>query len=301
MMKPDQAEGLRKLVQQQQAFTPVPLSSNGQAKTIAVMSGKGGVGKSNLTLNMALSIASTGKRVLIIDLDFGMGNIDILLGKISTSSILDVLVRKRSFQAAMTKGTENLYYISGGSGLEQLFSLDKDHWSFFLEEMERMVRDFDCIFFDMGAGLSKDQLPFVLSAEEVVVVTTPEPTSIMDAYSAIKHLVIHQFGQPIQIIVNRCRTTSEGPETYRKLAGVVSSFLHRKLVFAGAVPDDSAVPKAVSEQIPFYLKQPHSRLSKTIKLLAETLYQQQIRETRGEQHTFIEKLSSFFKRRKVDS
>ncbi|MDG3043795.1 P-loop NTPase [Bacillus sp. B6(2022)] len=94
MMKPDQAEGLRKLVQQNQLIVPNSLHANGQAKTIAVMSGKGGVGKSNLTLNMALSIAKTGKQVLIIDLDFGMGNIDILLGKTSTSSILDVLVRK---------------------------------------------------------------------------------------------------------------------------------------------------------------------------------------------------------------
>lgn len=93
-MKPDQAEGLRKLVQQSQMITPAPLNASGQAKTIAVMSGKGGVGKSNLTLNMALSIASTERRVLVIDLDFGMGNIDILLGKTSTSSILDVLVRK---------------------------------------------------------------------------------------------------------------------------------------------------------------------------------------------------------------
>lgn len=301
MMKPDQAEGLRKLVQQSQTITPVSLSLSGQAKTIAVMSGKGGVGKSNLTLNMALSIANTGKRVLVIDLDFGMGNIDILLGRMSTSSILDVLVKKKSFQAAMTKGTENFHYISGGSGFEQLFSLDKDQWSFFLEEMERMMCDFDCIFFDMGAGLSKDQLPFVLSAGEVVVVTTPEPTSIMDAYSAIKHLAIHQFEQPVQIIVNRCKTSSEGAETYRKLSGVVTSFLHRKLVFTGTVPDDPAVPKAVAEQIPFYIKQPHSRLSKTIKMLAETLYHQQIRGARREQHTFIDKLSTFFKRRKVDS
>lgn len=97
-MKPDQAEGLRKLVQQSQIITPSPLNASGQAKTIAVMSGKGGVGKSNLTLNMALSIASTERRVLVIDLDFGMGNIDILLGKTSTSSILDVLVRKKSFK-----------------------------------------------------------------------------------------------------------------------------------------------------------------------------------------------------------
>ncbi|BBP89383.1 hypothetical protein BsIDN1_30010 [Bacillus safensis] len=119
----------------------------------------------------------------------------------------------------MTKGTDNLYYISGGSGLEQLFSLDKDQWSFFLEEMERMMQDFDCIFFfDMGAGLSKDQLPFVLSAGEVVVVTTPEPTSIMDAYSAIKHLAIHQFERSVQIIVNRCKTPSEGSETYREIS-----------------------------------------------------------------------------------
>ncbi|MFJ5963371.1 MinD/ParA family protein [Bacillus sp. NPDC093026] len=301
MMTPDQAEGLRRLVQQSQKMAPAPLSSSGQAKTIAIMSGKGGVGKSNLTLNMALAIAKAGKRVLVIDLDIGMGNIDILLGKTTTNSILDVLLRKRPFKTAITKGTENFYYISGGSGLEQLFSLDTDQWSFFLKEMEQMVRDFDCIFFDMGAGLSKDQLPFVLSAGEVVVVTTPEPTSIMDAYSAIKHLAINQFEQSVQIIVNRCKTSSEGSETYRKLAGVVSAYLHRKLVFAGAVPDDPAVSNAVAEQIPFYIKQPHSRLSKTIKLLADTLYHQQVREARREQHTFIDKLSSFFKRRKMDS
>ncbi|MGE6631419.1 MinD/ParA family protein [Bacillus sp. NPDC077027] len=300
MMKPDQAEGLRRLVKQSTQMTPTPLASSGQAKTIAIMSGKGGVGKSNLTLNMALAIAQTGKKVLIIDLDIGMGNIDILLGKSSEHSILDVLMRNKPFASAITRGADNLYYISGGSGLEQMFSLDANKWSFFLDEMAKVVREFDCIFFDMGAGLSKDQLPFVLSAGEVVVVTTPEPTSIMDAYSAIKHLALNQFDQSVKIIVNRCTVPSEGAVTYRKLASVVSSFLHKKIVFAGAVPDDVAVPKAVSEQMPFYLSQPHSRLSKTVKLLADTLYQQQIREARKEQHTFIDKLSSFFKRRKVE-
>ncbi|KAA6452848.1 MinD/ParA family protein [Bacillus swezeyi] len=289
----DQAESLRKRMEHRLAEPPAVYQK--KAKTLAVMSGKGGVGKSNLSLNTALALSKKGKNVLLIDLDVGMGNIDILIGRQTLYTMVDVLNQKLPFDRAVSTGPEGIQYISGGTGLNTMFELNRENWSFFLKELASVLGNFDYVLFDMGAGLSKNQLPFALSADEILVVTTPEPTSIMDAYSAIKHLALTGQKLEIKVIVNRCTNQKDGISAFMRLSGTVNAFLQQKLAYAGPVPEDPLVSKAVVEQQPFLLKNPRSKLSRAVYLLADSLLEDG-RAHSAENRSFIDKLSSFLRR-----
>lgn len=292
-MNMDQAESLRKRMELRLAEPPAVYQK--KAKTLAVISGKGGVGKSNLSLNTALALSKKGKNVLLIDLDVGMGNIDILIGRQTLYTMVDVLNQKLPFDRAVSTGPEGIQYISGGTGLNAMFELNRENWSFFLKELASVLGNFDYVLFDMGAGLSKNQLPFALSADEILVVTTPEPTSIMDAYSAIKHLALTGQKLKIKVIVNRCTNQKDGISAFMRLSGTVNAFLQQKLAYAGPVPEDPLVSKAVVEQQPFLLKYPRSKLSRAVYLLADSLLEDG-RAHSDENRSFIDKLSSFLRR-----
>src|SRR5699024_1692753 len=152
-------------------------------KTIAVISGKGGVGKSTTVLNFAIEMQNKGKRVLIFDLDIGMGNIDILLGQPSKYTILNFLEEFLPIHDMIETGPKGLSYIAGGSGFNDLLELDEAKLNYFFSQYELLTKDYDYIFFDLGAGVSKSSLAFILASDECFLVTTPEPTSIADAYS----------------------------------------------------------------------------------------------------------------------
>lgn len=293
-MNMDQAESLRRRMGQRFAEPPAAIA-HPKAKTLAVMSGKGGVGKSNVSLNTALAFLEKGKSVLLIDLDVGMGNIDILIGRQSLYTVMDLLQQKMPFERALSAGPRGLQYISGGTGLDAMFELNRENWTFFLKELTRALTSFDYVIFDMGAGLSKDQLPFVLSADEILVVTTPEPTSIMDAYSAIKHLALTGRDLQLKVVVNRCTTQKDGISAFLRLSNTVNAFLQQKLAYAGPVPEDPLVSRAVVEQQPFLLKNPRSKPSRAVYLLAESLLHNGRTEV-GENRSFIDKLSSFLRR-----
>ncbi|MFN2746245.1 MinD/ParA family protein [Bacillus sp. z60-18] len=289
----DQAESLRKRMEER-LFEP-PAVYRKKAKTLAVISGKGGVGKSNLSLNTALALSEKGKNVLLIDLDVGMGNIDILIGRQSLYTMMDVLNQKMPFDRAVSTGPKGVRYIAGGTGLNTLFELSREKWSFFLQELSAVMGDFDHVLFDMGAGLSKDQLPFVLAADEILVVTTPEPTSIMDAYSAIKHLALTRQKLQMKVVVNRCTSQKDGISAFLRLSKTVNAFLQENLAYAGPIPEDSIVSKAVVEQLPFLMKNPRSKPSRAVYLLADSLLEDDNQDP-GETRSFIDKLSSFLRR-----
>ncbi|WFA06951.1 MULTISPECIES: MinD/ParA family protein [Bacillus] len=289
----DQAESLRKRMEER-LFEP-PAVYRKKAKTLAVISGKGGVGKSNLSLNTALALSEKGKNVLLIDLDVGMGNIDILIGRQSLYTMMDVLNQKMPFDRAVSTGPKGVRYIAGGTGLNTLFELSREKWSFFLQELSAVMGDFDHVLFDMGAGLSKDQLPFVLAADEILVVTTPEPTSIMDAYSAIKHLALTRQKLQMKVVVNRCTSQKDGISAFLRLSKTVNAFLQENLAYAGPIPEDSIVSKAVVEQVPFLMKNPRSKPSRAVYLLADSLLEDDNKDP-GETRSFIDKLSSFLRR-----
>ncbi len=270
-------------------------SLKSEAKSIAVMSGKGGVGKSNFSLNFSLALQKENKRVLLFDLDIGMGNIDILIGESSAYSIVDFFNKDMLLSEIIASGPNGLDYISGGTGLGAIFSLDEDKFQRFLHQLGLLFKLYDYIVFDMGAGISKDSLQFLLSVDEIIVITTPEPTSMTDAYAAIKNVCANNMNIPFFIVVNRAFNQKIGELTYKRLERTINQFLHREVSLLGLIPDDSTIMKAVIEQKPFLLFQPISQASKAlVKISQDYLRREKPFEEVQNEASFISKFKHFF-------
>lgn len=269
----DQAEVLRKRVEGYLTETT--------AKTLAVISGKGGVGKSNFSLNFAISLAQKGKRILVFDMDIGMGNIDILLGKHSEYSIIDFFERGLSLSDIVTVGPEKISIITGGTGLTNLFTLDETKFSRFMEELNEFLKCYDYIIFDMGAGITEDSVKFLLCVDELIVIATPEPTAVMDAYSIMKYLTSINKELPYYLVCNRVYTVKEGKETVTRLQNALRKFLQKEVNVLGYLPDDRTVSNAVSKQVPFTLFDPGAEISKALANLV----------SRYENHSFNEEVT----------
>jgi flagellar biosynthesis protein FlhG len=259
----DQAQGLRNLVQIQ--------SEHGTRSTrvITVTSGKGGVGKSNFTLNFALTLQSRGYKVLVFDADIGLANIDVLMGVSSKYSLYHLLKKQKTIWEIIQKGYNDLEFIAGGSGFNDLLQLTEDELDYFAQQVNQLNGYVDFIIFDTGAGLSKETLKFILAAEETIVVTTPEPTSITDAYAIIK--MVNSMGHkvPFTLVINRVSDLKEGKQTADKISLVAKQFLQIVIPTLGYVDDDSNVSKAVKKQIPFTIAFPNSSASKDIYTLVD--------------------------------
>ncbi len=251
-MEQDQAAKLRSRIKS--------LHGNYEAKTIAIVSGKGGVGKSNFALNFSISLQDKGKKVLLIDLDIGMGNIDILLGQTSTYSIIQMLEKKIQIYDIIESGPKGLSYITGGSAHNEIFTVNNDNSNYFIEQLELVFNQFDFIIFDMGAGVTKESIQFILAADECIVLTTPEPTSLTDGYAMVKHILSYK-NMSLHLVVNRVLNEKQGKQVVDRFSVAVSKFLNAQIVPLGYIPDDSSVSKAVIKQIPFTTFNPKSNAS----------------------------------------
>ncbi|MBU8877850.1 MinD/ParA family protein [Bacillus sp. FJAT-29790] len=282
----DQAEELRlKLKMAANEKTP---------KTLAVVSGKGGVGKSNFSLSFAISLSLKGNKVLLFDMDMGMGNLDILMGKTSEYSIVDFFEGTVPLKKAIMNGPEGLRYIAGGSGLSHLVKLDEEHVEKFTQELSGLFIEYDYVIFDMGAGVTDESLKFILSVQEIVVITTPEPTSITDAYAIMKHIHLVDSSIPFYIVINRVQSEQEGQQTYTRISKVLKSFLDRNLIRLGTLPDDRNIQQAVRRQIPFILYNEKSSASKSLSDITERYCRQQFSEKPATNtFQFISKLKQF--------
>lgn len=256
----DQAEILRKRVEGYQ--------NEASAKTLAVISGKGGVGKSNFSLNFAISLAQKGKKILLFDMDIGMGNIDILMGKNSKYSIVDFFEHGLPLAEIVTIGPEQVSVITGGTGLTNLFTLDEMKFSRFMGEFNEFLKHYDYIIFDMGAGITEDSVKFLLCVDELIVISTPEPTAVMDAYSIMKYLHSINSELPFFLVCNRVFTQKEGKETTTRMQNALKKFLQKEVAVLGYLPDDRTVSNAVSKQVPFTLYNPKAEISKALVDLA---------------------------------
>jgi flagellar biosynthesis protein FlhG len=259
----DQAQGLRNLVQIKNE------QGTRETRVITVTSGKGGVGKSNFTLNFALSLQSRGYKVLVFDADIGLANIDVLMGVSSKYSLYHLLKKEKTIWEIIQKGYNDLEFIAGGSGFNDLLRLTDDELDYFANQVNQLNGYVDFIIFDTGAGLSKETLKFILAAEETIVVTTPEPTSITDAYAIIK--MVNSMGHkvPFTLVINRVTDDKEGKHTADKISLVAKQFLDIDIPTLGFVDDDSSVSKAVKKQIPFTIAFPNSAASKDIHSLVD--------------------------------
>ncbi len=263
-------------------------------KTLAVLSGKGGVGKSNLSLNLSLALTKQKQRVLLFDMDIGMGNIDILIGQTASYTMVDLLEKKLSIQQIIKKGPQNLAYVAGGTGISSVFEWSPLDLAHLIQELNSLTNQYDYMIFDMGAGMSESVLKFLKAVDEMIVVTTPEPTSITDAYAAIKLAASYSVSAPVRLIINKTLSDKEGNETYERFNRAVQQFLNISISLLGIVPNDQAVQKAVNRQIPFLLQNPASKASISLIEMVNILIPQDNRITAKNEGMFIRRLKRFF-------
>jgi flagellar biosynthesis protein FlhG len=256
----DQASQLRRIVRQ-----------STRATVIAVTSGKGGVGKSNIAVNLAIKFASVGKRVVLMDADLGLANADVLCNIDLPSNLSHVISRKRELADVMVDGPGGFRLIGGASGLARMADLsdyDRQRLVTALAELEART---DVILIDTGAGISPNVLSFTRSADQVLVVTTPEPTAITDAYAVIKVISRDAPDRPLSLLVNQVRQHGEGRLVYERIAKVARQFLSVHVMDAGFIPSDPEVPAAVRRRSPFLLASPRCPASLGISQLAMRL------------------------------
>ncbi|MRG85381.1 MinD/ParA family protein [Salinibacillus xinjiangensis] len=288
----DQAQKLREIFAKKRDIK--------EAKTIAVLSGKGGVGKSNFALNFSIGLSEKGKRVLLFDLDFGMGNIDVLMGLTPKKTIVQMFKESLRLDEIIEKGHGSLSYVAAGSGLSELFQLDNESFEYFVHQLRSVSMSYDYIIFDMGAGMNEHHLHFALAAHECFVITTTEPTSITDAYAVMKHIYAEQKNLPISVLVNRANHQKDGEETLERLQIAVERFLNQRFQTLGILPDDRTVVQAVKEQTPFMLKSKHTQISQSLLQIIDLyLKQKPYEQSVLPRHSFVTRLKMIFTR-KVD-
>ncbi|NLX13231.1 MAG: MinD/ParA family protein [Phycisphaerales bacterium] len=255
----DQAYQLRQLMEGPRPASPV----NQRAHIIAVASGKGGVGKTQVAVNLSIALAARNYRILLLDLDMGLANADLVLGLESTASWSDLFDGRRELDDNIISGPGGLDFVPGASGVARMAGLSEFERHQLLAAVRRLESRYDLIVLDCGAGISPNVLTFAAAADTILVVTTPEPTAITDAYAAIKAFVWEQnnrggVGQAagIGLIVNMAESRREGRETFERLAGVAARFLHLPVNDYGYILRDEHVPAAVRQRHPVILHYP---------------------------------------------
>lgn len=265
-----------------------PFEAQGEvpsARVIAVTSGKGGVGKSSLSVNLALQLQKAGKKTVILDTDFGLANVEVMLGIRPRYNMADLLFHDKTMEDIVTKGPLDIGFISGGSGVQELSTLSKEEIQQFSSKLSLLDHMADVIMIDTGAGISDAVLEFLLCAPEVLVVVTPEPTSITDAYSLLKTLNRNpgfDRNKKIRIIVNRVTYKNQGMEIFNKISMVATNFLKMKLEYFGEITYDDKVSRAIIAQKPVTLAYPSCKSSKDIEELAGKLLDESfVKENKG--------------------
>ncbi len=242
-----------------------------KTRTIVVTSGKGGVGKTNLTVNLALAFAKRGMKTLLFDADLGMANLDVLLGISPPHSLADVIDARMKLEEVIFPISENLELVPGGSGISELANLPADRLEKLLASLSEIEGRSEILLIDTGAGISRQVMDFVMAAHEVIVVTTPEPTAITDAYGMIKALNAQNPGATVHLLVNQADTEQEARSVSAKLTMIVERFLEIKLHFLGFVEKDVNVGRAVLQQRPFSVLYPYSVATRRVSILVGKL------------------------------
>jgi flagellar biosynthesis protein FlhG len=272
----DQAERLREIISSIKDYksdekTTGMLTNKPGSRVIAITSGKGGVGKTNVTVNLGIKFAQMGLRVVIIDADLGLANVDVVMGKMSKYNLSDVINSNKDILEILEEGYEGVKFVSGGSGVQDLVKLNKTQLVDLLMKLGKLDEEADLILIDTGAGLSENVISFVHAAREVILVTTPEPTSITDAYALIKTITRKDKTKIIKVIVNRADNAAEAFNILDKLNIVTQKFLGVKLQKLGYILNDSCVIKAVKIQQPFVVSFSKSEASRNLNEIALTL------------------------------
>lgn len=263
----DQAEQLRIIKANKQSR---PLS-----RVITVTSGKGGVGKSNTAINLAIQFRRMGKKVIILDADFGLANIEIMFGAVPKHNLFDLIYQGKNIREIITWGPMEVGFISGGSGIAGMSNLSRDYLNYIIQNLTELDAIADIIVVDTGAGISDAVLEFLVASGEILLVTTPEPTSITDSYSLLKALYRHprfdEASTKVKMLANRVTKEAEGHILFNKLNTVVTRYLKVPMTYLGAIPQDAQLAQSVMQQVPVSLQNPGARSSLAYERIAKRL------------------------------
>ena len=263
----DQAEQLRILKAGHQSR---PL-----ARVLTVTSGKGGVGKSNTSINLAIQFRKMGQRVIILDADFGLANIEIMFGTVPKYNLCDLIYQGKNIKEIITWGAMDVGFISGGSGIAGMSNLSRDYLVYIIRNLAELDAIADIIIVDTGAGISDAVLEFLVASGEILLVTTPEPTSITDSYSLLKALSHHprydSSASPVKMIANRVNKESDGELVYNKLNAVVARYLKIPVSYLGSIPQDPQLSSAVMQQMPVSIQSPGAKSTQAYERIASKL------------------------------
>ena len=270
----DQAEQLRNIIKaSSQPQRPL-------ARVITVTSGKGGVGKSNTAINLAIQFRKMNQRVIILDADFGLANIEIMFGAVPKHNLCDLIYQGKNIREIITWGPMEVGFISGGSGIAGMSNLSRDYLNYIIQNLVELDEMADIIIVDTGAGISDAVLEFLVASGEILLVTTPEPTSITDSYSLLKALNRHPRYSPeasqIKVIANKVFGDAEAEALYAKLEAVVGRYLKVPISYLGMVPQDTQLAKAVMQQMPVSLDNPRARSAVAYERIAAKLMNKEL-------------------------
>lgn len=267
----DQATALRGLVK---ARAPVMASEpveRGGARTIAVTSGKGGVGKTSLSVNLAIQFAKLGRKTILLDADLGTANVDVLCNLMPAATLAHVIAGRRAIEDTLVPAPGGFHLVPGASGLAQVANLSDFERTRLLQELRRLESRSDLMIIDTGAGVGANVLSFCLAADEVLVITTPEPTAITDGYAVIKSIVRQKADADIRLVVNQVRDEREARSVFERVSSVCRRFLEMSPRYAGHVVSDERVKASVLRRRPFSLESPTAPATRCLAQLAQRM------------------------------
>lgn len=274
----DQAETLREIMRRREQDSDTAHNT----RIITVASGKGGVGKTNIATNLALSYASMGKSVILMDADLGLANVNVVLGLIPKYNLYHVIRKQKRMSEILMDTDYGIRIVAGASGFAKIANLDDEERKVFIEELHELSNA-DVVIIDAGAGVSNNVISFVGAADEAIIVTTPEPTAITDAYGIIKIIAteIDNLNLGIKLIVNRVKSVTEGKKVAERVISIAGQFLNLKIDYLGYVYEDQSVQSAILKQKPFLVMDPKSKASICVQQITSRLERIEYREGGG--------------------
>jgi flagellar biosynthesis protein FlhG len=296
----DQAERLREIVRQKnnsgKPGTPARPRIEGAAgigrgfghrdgtksRIITVTSGKGGVGKTNLSVNMALAYARLGKKVVVMDADLGLANVNVILNVIPKYNLYHVIRKQKTMKEILVDTDYGISIVPGASGFSQIANMNETERQDFIREMETLSNA-DIIIIDTSAGVSSNVLDFIAAADDAVIITTPEPTAITDAYGIIKIIATEydSLNMGLKLVVNRVKSYAEAKKVADRMTNIAGQFLNLKVDYLGCVFDDVTVSHAVLRQKPFMVIDPRSKASVNVQHIVGKMEKSELRESGG--------------------
>ncbi len=266
----DQAASLRQFVSE----NPESSEKVRRGRSLAILSGKGGVGKTNLAVNLALAAGQEGARVVVLDADLGLANVDILFGMMPRYNLSHVITGEKSLEEIIVTVDENVKIIPGGAGIQSLADLSSSRREELLQKFSVLEATEDFLLVDTAAGIYDSVLAFALAVETVLLVTTPEPTSIRDAYGVLKALSRIEGGikKDVRLLVNMAYNEEDAQSVAERVQMAANQFLGMSVPFVGYVPWDPNIRKAVQKRRPFYLSYPSTGASKALSSIARRLF-----------------------------